>query len=323
MNTTTWKRTLTGLFLALFAITMAACDANSNADDEFDTLEVQDLFTSVSSELSLTTSQQAQFAASLKNHDHGDRTPGYLWIVADSLSQTLTDEQKAELLSRTPFMEGADMFRGLHGFPGGGEYYGVGGFMGASSHHGMSPEDVVLNLTAEQQTQLQAIHDTYRTEFKALAEAHRGGTITDEDFITQMRALHEAKRADIEAVLTADQLAALADFRADREADFEAFRAEVKVVRDNVLGLTASESETFDNILADQLEAREILMEQFQAGDLSPAALNDEIEALMAAKTEALMALLSDGQYEVVQIHDALTVRVGKKGHRGKMGHRK
>ena len=320
MHHSTPHRVLTCLALSALVLTMVACDTDVDADGIFATAEVQALYTSVTSEITLSDAREARFASALHEHDHANRSAGYLWNVADFLSQTLTEEQKQELINRTGPLQGGMSFRGLFGFPGSGGYYGVGGFIGASRHFGESPADEVLNQTEKQQAEIQAIHEAFRAEFKALVASRRNSSLSDEEFLRQIRALNEALRSDVEGVLTAKQLANLEAYRAEHEAEFEAFRAEVAAVRNAVLGLTATESETFDALLAAQLEAREILIEQFEAGDLSLAGLDAEIEALQAATAETLQALLTEAQYEVVQLHDALPVRLDARGHRGRMG---
>lgn len=305
------------LGLLLFAAIMGfiGCDSATD-DDAFSTEEVSFLYSSLTSELNLTVSQQSTLSASLAQHDHHDRTPGFLWILADSLQKNLTDQQKARLLNRTRSMEGDDDFRGLKGFPGSGGYYGVGGLRGGSGRHGISLLDEVLDLTEDQHTEIKEIHHHFREQTKALMQAYRDGSISNEEFLGQLQALHEAMKEARAAVLTDEQQAALEAVRAEREAAFAAFRAEVLAVRNNVLGLSDDDAEVFDNLFADQLDAREVLLEQFQAGTLNREELRSEIESLRAATEAALRALLTNEQYEVVLIHNALAVRIGRRGHR-------
>jgi putative NIF3 family GTP cyclohydrolase 1 type 2 len=212
---------------------------------------------------------------------------------------------------------------------------GLGGFIGSHKHFGVSRADSVLNLTEAQKTQIQGLHRAFRDAVKALRESRRAGTITAEAYLRQMVTLSTKLKTDVEAVLTVEQKAALAAFRAQKEAAFAAYRAQVTAVRDRVLGLTSAQSAQFDAIITAQLSAREVLVEQFQAGTLTLAQFQAEVVALNAARATALQALLSAEQYEVVQIHDAITARVhghgfghgpgvGEKGPRGKgKGHGK
>jgi Spy/CpxP family protein refolding chaperone len=295
---------------------MSACDSSDTSD--FESQEIDALYESVSRELSLTTSQSTRFAEALFRHDRSDRSPGYMWTVAAELSEVLTAEQIAGLIERTRSIDGNEPFRGLRGFPGAGGYYGVGGFMGGSGRHGQSPADEIIELTEEQRQAIRAIHEDFRERMKALRDEREAGTSTDEELLREIRSLHDEMRAELDAVLTDDQKAALEEYRRDKEAEFAAFREEVNQVRDAVLGLSAEESEAFDAIMADQLSAREVLFEQFQAGDLELAEFQDEVQALHQARDAALEALLTESQYEIVQIHDALAVRMSHKGHHGR-----
>lgn len=321
MNRLTQHHLLAGLLLLACTFSLTACDSATD-EGAFDSEEVAFLYNSLSQELSLTASQQAAFSKTLARHDHRDRSPGFLWIVADSLQKTLTPEQLERLLSRTRSMEDDDDFRGLHGFPGSGGFYGVGGVRGGSGQHGISPLDEVLNLTDDQQAEIQAIHQDFRDQVRALLQTKRDGTISNEDFLAQLQALQEAKQTALGAVLTDEQKAALEAFRADRAASFEAYRAEVIAVRNTVLGLSTDEADALGALFSDQLDAREVLVEQARAATLSREAFRSEIEALLAATDKALQALLTDDQYEVVLIHNALSVRIGRQGHRGQRGER-
>ena len=308
------------LLVAFVAAGFSACDS-ALVEDQDNNAEIAQLSASVSDELSLSDEQESAFNASLSRHGgDGEREAGYLWRVAADAQANWTDEQKAALFEGTENIEGGLSFRGLLGHPGAGGFYGLGGFIGGSRHHGVSQADSVLNLTSEQEESLQTIHETYREQFKALAESFRNEEITEDDFAAQMIALRTAKRAEIEAVLTAEQLAALETYREERLAEFEAFREEVYAVRDEVLGLTTEQAEAINALYAEQLEMRESLVEQLQAGTLTYTELQAEIEALETAREEVLVGLLDETQYEIVQIHDALSVRSGKFGHRGRRG---
>lgn len=312
-NIATSFTTILALVLG-FALT--GCDANETPESDFSSLEVQDLFNAVDSELGLTGSQSDRFQRALAQHDRRVRRPGFLWIVADSLAKTLTDEQKDRLLSRTAPLEGRALFRGLAGFPGGGGFYGLGGFMGLTDRHGDAPVDRALGLTDEQIEALRGIHEAFRTDAKSLREARRNGEISNEEFLRSILALHEDLHEAIADVLTDEQKDAIRRFREAREAAFLEFRGNVIAVRDEVLGLTDEESDAYNTILSDHLSAREVLLEQFEDGEIDLATLQSEIDALRAVKDEALQALLTEAQYEVVQIHDALAVRLGRRGHR-------
>lgn len=309
------QRTALGLTLLASGIFFAACDSSDLVEEGFATSEVQDLYTSVASELNMTSDQRAKFGRALQQHDRQDREPGYLWIVADSLSQTLTDEQINELLSGTEPREGFHPFMGLRGFVGGGGYYGFGGLRGAMGRFGDAGPDSEIELTDEQEEAIRALHENLRTDVRNLKDQRDAGTLSDEEFVRSLKELHESLKAGLDEILTDEQKATLEEFRAEREAEFEAFRAEVNEVRNEVLALTSDQIEAMNTIFQDHLDMREVLNEQFLAGELTLAELRDEIESLREASDAALEALLSEDQYLIVQIHNALAVRMGLKGH--------
>ena len=317
MKNITFKPLLSSLFLLLL---LAACDSNT-ADENLSDPELAQLSASISDEVSLTSAQQDDFEASLAQHgDRRNREPGFLWTVAADLQATLTDEQKEELFAGTEQAEDGLSFRGLLGFPGAGGRYGIGGFMGGSRRHGVSPVDVELNLTEDQETALTEIHTRYREQFKALAESFENGELTENEVLAELIALRDTKQAEILGVLTDEQEALLEEYRAEREAQFEEYRAEVNAVRNEVLGLTTEQADAIDALFEEQLSSRESLIEQLQAGTITVTDFQAEIEALETARQDVLSGLLDGLQYEIVQIHDALTVRSGRFGHRGGRG---
>ena len=317
------KRYIFKPLLASFAFIfiLAACDSNT-VDENLDDPELAQLSAAIGDEVSLTSEQQSDFEQSLARHggNRFNREPGFLWTVAADLQATLTDEQKAELFAGTEEAEDGLSFRGLLGFPGSGGRYGLGGFMGGSRHHGISPMDSELNLTEDQETALTDIHTRYREQFRALADAFSNGELSEDEVLSQLVTLREAKQAEVLDVLTDEQEALLDEYRAEREARFEEYRQEVNSVRNDVLGLTDAEAEAIDALYEEQLATRESLIEQLQAGTLTLADFQAEIEVLETARQEILAGLLSELQYEIVQIHDALSVRSGKFGHRGGRG---
>ncbi len=237
---TYFKQVTKSLMLGLVLITgLAACDT-TNTNSELSDPELAQLSSFLTDELALTAAQQDDVNTSFARHgERGDRTPGYMWTVAADLQATLTDEQKEELFNGTDDFERGLSFRGLLGFPGSGGFYGLGGFMGGSRRHGISSMDSVLNLTDEQQTAFQEIHTRYREQFKALADELKAGSLTEDELLTQLLALRDAKQAEILDLLTDEQEAALEVYRTEKEAVFQAFRDEVNAVRNEVLELSA------------------------------------------------------------------------------------
>ena len=176
-----------------------------------------------------------------------------------------------------------------------------GGRLGGRMFRSADP----LDLTNEQQSSIEAIHEVYTDQYRTLAEERRNGTITAEDFIEQMQALRVARHDEVNAVLTEEQRS-----RLDRGPDsFQARRDEVTNVMSEVLELTEEQLEGLESLRDSHLAEMQALREQFRGDNLDQDTLAEALTALQDQHDEALKNLLSADQYEIVQIHHALTLR--------------
>lgn len=323
-------RTTAGGLALVLLVALAACESPSaveTAGDEATVSTALALSNTLATELSLSEAQAASVAQSLTGHADRQGDPGFLWYAAADLQQTLTDEQKAELFERTSQMSEAPFIgvcafpmyrsgppfggRPSFGGPGGGRP-GFGGPGGGRPGFGdgtrpASPFDDLL--TDEQKAAVEELFTRYQPQIEALITAHRSGTLTNEAFREQMEALQEALRAEIDALLTDEQRAALEARRAEREAQIAAYLDAVKAAMADALDLTADQQATIEALCTDQQAAREALFASFQAGSLTEDELHTSLEALHAEEAATLQSLLSEQQYEVVEIHGALQAR--------------
>lgn len=311
-------RTTTGGLALVLLVALAACESPSavQTEDEAATSTALALSNTLTTELSLSEAQAARVAQSLTGHANRHGDPGFLWYAAADLQQTLTDEQKAELFERTsqmsevpfigvcafPMYRSGPPFGGRPGFgrPGGGRP-GFGGPGGDAPFDGL--------LTEEQKAAVEEIFTRYRPQIEALITSHRSGELTNEAFREQMEALQEALRAEIDALLTDEQRAALEARRAEREAQVAAYLDAVKAAMADALDLTTDQQTAIEALCTDQQAAREALFASFQAGSLTEDALHTSLEALHAEEAATLESLLNEQQYEVVMIHGALQAR--------------
>lgn len=339
-KTNMWRLSLLAL---VFAVTFSACESPTavNDDDAFDSETIAELSESLTTELNLSPAQQQEMNAALTrlgDRNGGDtQEPGFLWELAAELHATLTDEQLEQLLERAANRGGAgfgDRGRGGQGGPGFG-----GRGRGGQRPDSLGRPDPFSNLTTplsdDQIAAIEAIRADYATQREALIESFRNGDIERDAFRTQMQELHDAMKAEIEGVLTDEQKAELDQIRAEREAEREAERAEreaalearrdsAKVVMATVLGLTDDQVTSLETLWADQDAAFEDIRAQVDAGDLTREEAQAAIEALRTDFDTALQALLTEDQYEIVQIHNALASRGGRgsKGRGGRGGQR-
>jgi PleD family two-component response regulator len=143
--------------------------------------------------------------------------------------------------------------------------------------------------------------ESFRPRFEALHERLRSGEITPQEFRAQAQELREAVHAEIDPLLTDEQRAALDEHRAQREA----FMAQAKAVRIEVLGLTEA-----------QIAELEALVEQRMSAPLGDASIAERI----AAHREAVGAILSDTQMEIGSLYHALRAGAFQRDGRGPRG---
>ncbi|GAB5519126.1 MAG: hypothetical protein RhofKO_13770 [Rhodothermales bacterium] len=314
---TNLKRFLTSISLALvFAITFSACesvDANSEFASES---EAEILATSFAQELSLSTTQATDLQRSIINN--GDRgEPGYLWRVAAEMQASLTDEQRERLLEKAAngFQRDGNRQGGqMSGDRRGGDQDRPGFVGPQGDRRGGGILDSLL--TDEQKETIQGIRESYKEQIKALVEQKRDETITAEEFSTQMTALHDAMKAEIEAVLTAEQIAALEEAKAAAEAAREEWKAANEAVMIEVLGLTDDQLAALEALRTDQQTAREALRAEVEAGTLTQDEAREQLGELRASGNETLQGILDATQYEVWLVHEMLQHKKGKKGGR-------
>ena len=318
----------------LFVFTLAACgDSNfvTNTDDEATPAELNELAARLSTDLSLSTEQANQVNSLLTVDDKP--SPGHLWAVAAELQQTLTDEQKATLIEKAAERraEFADGMRGRRfnrdGQGQGRRFNREGDGTGRRFQRQGNDGPGFMNdfLTPEQQEAMKALRETSRAEMKALVEARRDGSLTDEAFREQAKALREANHEAMQELLTDEQKATLEQKRAERKATFEARQDAAQAARVEALGLTADQ----EVALAEMREAHQAEMkaffEQARSGNADREAIRAEIQTIREANKAALADVLTPEQIEITDIHNALmggiaARRGGPRGVRGGRG---
>lgn len=323
--------------LPLFLIGMlafSACDSalTENRSDNLAATSLDDYASTLNDELGLTNDQYQTLRNTMARYE--DREPGALWRVAADLQETLTDEQKERLLSFNGPFGGPNQGQGFrqgqrggpHGGPGspgmGSPGMGGPGMRGQGMQQGPGAGALFDLLTDEQKAQIEELHTAFRAEVEPLHDALREGTLSREDFRTQVQALHEELKAAVEALLTDEQKAELERLREERMQGREERQAEAKAVRDDVLGLDAATSSMFDAAIeAHRDEVQALRGEVRGNGAIDREALHDAISELRAAYVASLGDFLDAVQLEIVQIHGALAHKMPKgKGARGRGG---
>ncbi|MEM1094341.1 MAG: hypothetical protein AAGJ10_07030 [Bacteroidota bacterium] len=317
---TNLKRFLSSIGLALiFAFTFSACDSVDSNGEFSSEDEAEILATSLAQELSLTATQTTDLQRSIvTNGDRGE--PGYLWRVAAEMQANLTDAQRERLLELAANGFRPERNNGRRGGPQmgddrrGNDGRDRPGFVGPDDRRGGGLLDSLL--TDDQKEAIRSIRESYKEQLKALVQQKRDGTITAEDFSTQMTALHEAMQAEIDAVLTDEQRAAIEEAKAAREAAREAWKAANEAVMIEVLGLTDDQVAALEALRADQQAAAEAIKAEVEAGTITREEAGEQFDALRTSGNETLQGILDATQYEIWLVHEMLIHKKNKKGDR-------
>ncbi|MEL6769733.1 MAG: hypothetical protein AAFP18_01560 [Bacteroidota bacterium] len=288
------------LFVLLLALglLLTGCDSADEASDALttDTVTLASAVTGVASDAGASSDD---LVAASRSFEGRHLEPGMLWTVAAEVHSRLTPEQltrlEAKLDERRAEREDRRAERGNRPR---GPRGGRGGPRDGALDRVLTDD---LTLTDAQQAAIDAIREAYRAEFEALRE----GDLANDDRRAQARALAEAMKSEIDAVLTEAQIAALEAHRADREAQREERRAAEQAAMADALDLTDAQQTDLEALRA-EMEA--------QRGTIDRNAAREAFQA-------GLAEILDDTQEEIAMVHAALRMHlVGGPGHRGPRG---
>lgn len=300
----------------LFLI-VVGCD-NPMRDNavELDSAELQDFSSELASDLGLSESSANAVNGVLNRHGRGGkhREPGFLWKISSELAVKLSDEEKARLFEK---MDEKDIpLFGGHMKKGGKS---KGGKKGRNDFGG-----IVRVLTDDQKVAFKEIMTSYKEKFKAIHSQVKDGSLSKDDARSQMEALKDAMKAEIDDLLTDEQKDQIEQNKADRKAKRQAYRDSSKAVMIDVLGMSEDQVASFDAINTESRDAAKALFEQVKNGDLDRESFRDALKNLFSEKNNKLEALFTVGQLEIVKIHKALELRMKKhRGNKGKKGDRR
>jgi hypothetical protein len=215
--------------------------------------------------------------------------PGAAWYAAAELQAILSSEQIAALDSRLATARGR--VRMEHGErsatrDGSGERSRAGS-RSSERMPGGARGYAWLDLTEEQQTQIQAVLESHRTEFQALREELRDSDLSRDEMRSRAEAVHEAIRAEIEPLLTQDQR----DRLQEREVGLEERRTAALERRE----AARQRGEAEHAAMVDALELTDTQIEQMKS-----------LRQDRGAHREAFGEILTDEQQEIVVLHRAL-----------------
>ncbi len=334
-----------GAGILVIAMTvLAACDSGTaNAQLQDDSLNTE--VNALTQSLSLSSAASNQVMNAFAKHEGKD--PGYLWYVAAELQENLTPEQKAKLMERRRGQQGrmgkgrrGGQGRGMRGQGRMGQGRGngqgcagqgcmreprMGGEQGAFGM-GAGPLDELL--TQEQKDAITALRGTFRTDMQALRAKDN---LSAEALRAEVKTLRVALRNDIQALLTDEQKAELQAQREEKAAERQARIEADRAVAAEVLGLTAEQHTGLEALRNTHYATRNMVREKIRNGETID---RDAMQAQREAHQSALANILDERQLEIVQIHRALTAKMGRgmrdgrgmgggKGMRGRFGPRR
>ena len=309
--------------LTLFLVSTGCENTMRDSAVDLDSAELQDFSSELVSDLGLSKSSSDELNGVLNRHGSGGkyRSPGFLWKVAGDLAINLSDEEKARLFEK---MDEKDVPLFSGGMKKGGN--GKNGKKGRNDIHG-----IINVLTDDQKATLKEIMASYKEQFKVIHDQVKDGSLTKDDARSQMEAIKDAMKAEIDDLLTDEQKEQIEQNKADREVKRRAYRDSSKAVMVKVLGMSSDQVASVDAINNEAREAAKSLFEQVKNGNLDKESFRTALKNLFSEKNEKLEALFTAGQLEIIKIHKALELRMkkhrggkGKKsGRKGKKGGRK
>ncbi|MFK7845618.1 MAG: hypothetical protein AB8G77_09970 [Rhodothermales bacterium] len=321
---TKFNRTIgLGLLLAVFAF--SGCDS-SNAILDSQSDAVAPSVSTLTDQLQLTEKQANEIDELIAKR--GENEPGTLWYVAAELQNTLTAQQKDELLAsiETKMAERKAAIK-----EAGEKSDRKGRFQ-----RGEAFENVVGDLTDEQKTALKTLRESQREEMKALVAKRREGSLDETAMKEAVSQLRESMEAELANILTEEQLAAMKAAREERGEGFRSRRNgnEEKRARRNAegseegqrsgrfgrgeareafsearieaLGLTSDQQDQMKALMAEQIEKAAAMFDELKASDGDREAMREKVSALRGASKEALNDILTEEQQEIIAIHRAL-----------------
>lgn len=294
------------LFLALIGCENPMRDSAN----DLDTVELQDFSSDLITELGLSkaSSEVLNNALKLYGSNGKHRDPGFLWRVAGELSLKLSDEEKARLFER---MDEKEVL-----------YFG-----GPKSKKGKSNKSaknyfsqLKKVLTDDQKVTFKAINNAYKDKYKVVYQQVRDGTLSKEEAKSQLDALKEAMKLEIDSLLTEDQKIQIEQNKADRRTKLQAYRDSSKAVMAEVLEMSSDQIASFDSINTKSLEMAKELFDQMKNGDRDKESYRLALKNLFLEKNNNLKALFSVGQLEIIKIRKGLELRKKSKSKKSKKG---
>ena len=149
-----------------------------------------------------------------------------------------------------------------------------------------------FDLTDDQAEQINAIVTSTRDRLKSIFEAVRDGSLTKEEAKTSVDGIRSDTKAQIELVLTAEQLERFSELRKQHGRQFNRRRLA------DFLNLTGDQKAALETILLARRDELKRIREQVEAGTLTREEAGTLLKALREGERDQIAALLTEEQLE-------------------------
>jgi hypothetical protein len=177
---------------------------------------------------------------------------------------------------------------------------------------GMDLRAVFSVLDEAQRESLKSIMDSYRGQMEEVMKKAKDGTIDREAAKAELEALEATMRAEIEALLTDEQIQKLEDMQAVMKQKMEEMRQAAHDAMVSALEMTPDQESGLETIKIESGEAQRGLIEKARAEDMSREDLQEALKQLIADRNSKIGALFSDKQIEIIKIYTALGMQYSK-----------
>ena len=232
-----------------------------------------------------------------------------LWQLALYLQQTLTEEQKENLLSPPEYLDS-------QAFSEENDHHHK-----RLRHHQRMDEYIRTILTAEQESEYDEMIDHKTAVMDELFSALRIGAITKEELHLEVMGLMEWFRAAMDKLLTGDQKDILEamhkekdDFWRKGKGGFGKHAGNHDKIRHemyDVLGMTTEQIQSLESLEESFKAALESLHNNFVNGiiNLTPEEYRNNVVEITASFHEEKQMVFTAKQLEIIEIHRALAIR--------------
>lgn len=301
----------------LIALSFMACEMPTSVESDSSELvtseaiafENSELTTMLTTELQLSSVAEVNVQTAIADVNSLDRDRGWKWQLASRLQTVLTEAQKERLFNLTERFEEKDVF-GLVCFVGPGGFAGPDWHFRADFKNRLHVLRLIRDLlSTEQIEQIQIIENRYHSAVRELIASARAGDISREAFRTELAALIESVTAEIRALLTEEQVAALEEILAERKQSSEELVAAMKRAMYDALDASAEQIDAVESLCDRLSTSKNALFAQYVAQEMTREELKSALNGLNEIEKEQLIVLLDRKQMEIVLIHKALTLR--------------